>query len=53
MSIQNITRPFSASSGETIETLFSTLHATMHAPQPVHLSRSITIAHFGMTVRLS
>ena len=35
---------FSAASTGGTETLFSTAHATMQAPQPVHLSRSMTIA---------
>src|SRR6266542_484908 len=45
MRIQCIARPLTVSSSFTIGTLFSAWHATTHALQPVHLSRSITIVH--------
>jgi hypothetical protein len=41
--IQLIPRPMSACSGLTVGTLFSLLHATSQAAQPVQRSRSITI----------
>jgi hypothetical protein len=44
-----MTRPPSASSGVLSGTLFSALQATTHAWQPVHLSKSMTIAHRGIT----
>src|SRR5512141_2204428 len=40
-------RPFPISASPPTATLFSAVHATPHAPQPVHRSRSIAIAHLG------
>jgi hypothetical protein len=36
------------SSGDPCGTLFSALQAVVHAWQPTHLSRSITIPHLGI-----
>ncbi len=33
--------------------LFSILQEAIQSPQPVHLSKSITIAHFGITFLLN
>jgi hypothetical protein len=41
--IQLVARPISAWSAETAAMLFSLLHATSHAAQPVQRSKSITI----------
>ena len=38
-------RPFAASASPAVGVLFSAAQATTHAPQPVHRSMSITIAH--------
>ena len=43
MRIQCISRPFSTSSLPTTGTLFSDWHAIMHALQPVHALRSMTM----------
>src|SRR3989304_2946976 len=51
-SIQEITLPLAASLGSANGTLFSTLQATTHAWQPVHLSRSIAIPQRGMMFAL-
>jgi hypothetical protein len=37
------------SSGDPCGTLFSALQAVEHAWQPVHLSKSITIPHLGIS----
>src|SRR3990172_6029675 len=46
ISIQSIVRPLSDSLDSTMATLFSSLQAAAHSPQPVHFCRSITIPHF-------
>src|SRR4030067_420547 len=43
--IQLFARPMSACLGVTVAMLFSLLHATSHAAQPVQRSRSITMPH--------
>src|SRR5512141_966792 len=46
MSIQSMVRPISDSFGATMATLFSSLQAAAHSPQPVHFCKSMTIPHF-------
>src|SRR4030067_89353 len=46
MSIETMVRPNSDSLDATMATLFSSLQAAAHSPQPVHFCRSITIPHF-------
>src|SRR5450759_1226988 len=46
MSIQSMVRPISDSFGSTMATLFSSLQAETHSPQPVHFCKSMTIPHF-------
>jgi hypothetical protein len=45
---QKISLLILCSSGDPCGTLFSALQAVVHAWQPTHLSKSITIPHRGM-----
>src|SRR3990172_6706758 len=47
-SFQSIARPSSAWSGATAGVLFSKRQAILHPWHATHLSKSITIDHFGM-----